>query len=165
MNRSSGFAGGLYQPIVRVPLMIFEPGKATGSEVHEPTSAVDLMTTLLYLTGHEIPEWSEGNILPPYADGAPKRSNLVYTVQARRNNVELPLTEATISQVVDNFKLIYYIGYPELEGLGEKIQLFDIQSDPEEMNDLSVAKRETASELLDLLKIKLNEVNRPYQSG
>ncbi|MCK6566400.1 MAG: hypothetical protein DCC59_00980 [Chloroflexi bacterium] len=155
----------LYQPIVRVPLMIFEPGKATGSEVHEPTSAVDLMTTLLYLTGHEIPEWSEGNILPPYADGAPKRSNLVYTVQARRNNVELPLTEATISQVVDNFKLIYYIGYPELEGLGEKIQLFDIQSDPEEMNDLSVAKRETASELLDLLKIKLNEVNRPYQSG
>jgi len=155
----------LYQPIVHVPLMIFEPGKSTGSEVHTATSAVDLMTTLLYLTGHEIPAWSEGNILPPYSTGAPERSNHVYTVQARRNNIELPLTEVSVSQVIDNYKLIYYLGYEQLGSAGELYQLFDLKSDPEEFNDLAVIKRETASDLLNLLKIKLNEVNAPYRPG
>lgn len=155
----------LYQPIVRVPLMIFEPGKQTGTEVHTPTSAVDLMTTLLHLTGHKIPEWSEGKIMPPYANDAAQLQNKVYTVQARRNNVELPLTEATIIQVMDNYKLIYYMGYPQLGDAGEKLQLFDIKSDPDELNDLSVSKIATASDLLNQLKLKIVEVNKPYTSG
>lgn len=153
----------LYQPIVRIPLMIFEPGKQTGSEVHTPTSAVDLMTTLLYVTGHKIPEWSEGTILPPYANGVLQTPNHVYTVQARRNNVELPLTETTISQVIDEYKMIYYLGYEQLGTAGERYQLFNIKSDPDELNDLAESKKETASQLLEILKAKLNEVNKPYQ--
>ncbi len=152
----------LYQPIVRVPLMIFEPGQQTGREIHTPTAAVDLMTTMLHVTGHRIPDWSEGVILPPFTPQILQKENPVYTVQARRNNVELPLTEATIIQVLGNYKLIYYLGYEQLGSPGEHYQLFDIKSDPEELTDLTATKKETAAELLNMLKSKLREVNEPF---
>ncbi|NOH03356.1 MAG: sulfatase [Chloroflexi bacterium] len=67
-----------YQPIVRVPLMIFEPGSQEGREVYEATSAIDLMPTLLHLTGHSIPACVEGRILPPYAAGAARPGQPIY---------------------------------------------------------------------------------------
>jgi hypothetical protein len=46
---------------------------------------------------------------------------------------------------------------------GERIELYNVQNDPEELNDLSSSKRETTAELLNELKQKLAEVNQPYQ--
>jgi len=40
--------------------------------------------------------------------------------------------------------------------------LYDIQSDPEEMHDLTDEAPDTAAALLAVLKRKLDEVNRPY---
>jgi len=153
----------LYQPIVRVPLMIFEPGQKTHRDVYTPTSAVDVMTTVLQLTGHPFPEWSEGTLLPPFNPGYTPSSGHVFTVQARANDPALPLTEATIMHVEDNYKLIYYLGYEELGGEAERFQLFDIKSDPEELSDISNLKKETASEMLALVKSKLKDVNLPFQ--
>lgn len=155
----------LYQPIVHIPLLIFEPGKRTRQDIYTPTSAIDLMPTLLHLTGHEIPETVEGSILPPYANSVltPKKNPGAYAVQARYNEVTYPLTQATVMHIIDNYKLIYYLGYEELGSETEKYQLFDIQADPEEMNDLSRSKRETANELLNLVKTKLEDVNEPYR--
>ena len=42
-------------------------------------------------------------------------------------------------------------------------ELYDLKNDPEELNDLSASKRETAAELLNEIKQKLTEVNEPYQ--
>jgi hypothetical protein len=56
---------------------------------------------------------------------------------------------------------LYFFGYDELGG-DERIELYDIHSDPEEMNDLFIPKRELANEMLQELKEKLAEVNRPY---
>src|SRR5574341_719786 len=57
----------LYQPVVRIPLMIFEPGREAGMDIHTVTSAVDVLPTLAYLTGQKTPNWTEGVVLPPYA--------------------------------------------------------------------------------------------------
>ena len=58
---------------------------------------------------------------------------------------------------------MYFFGYDELGGLGsERVELYDIKNDPEELNGLSSAKRETTVELLMELKAKLSEVNKPY---
>ena len=57
---------------------------------------------------------------------------------------------------------MYFFGYQELGEGGERIELYDIKNDPEELNDLSSAKRETTAELLNELKQKLSEVNEPY---
>ena len=44
----------------------------------------------------------------------------------------------------------------------ERIELYDLENDPEELNNLFKTKRETANELFDELKAKLTEVNKPY---
>ncbi|MFT3890413.1 MAG: sulfatase-like hydrolase/transferase [Anaerolineales bacterium] len=63
----------LYQPVIRVPLMIFEPGRSEGVDVYDNTSAVDLVPTLAHLTGNAAPEWTEGTVLPPFSE-LPERS-------------------------------------------------------------------------------------------
>ena len=58
---------------------------------------------------------------------------------------------------------MYFFGYDELGGLrSERVEFYDIKNDPEELNGLSSAKRETTVELLMELKAKLSEVNKPY---
>ena len=54
--------------------------------------------------------------------------------------------------------MIYY----SYEGFDGVIELFDLENDPEEMNDLSVSHQSLASELKNELLKKLEEVNRPY---
>ena len=58
---------------------------------------------------------------------------------------------------------MYFIGYSELGAEGERIELYDIENDPEELNDLSSSKRDTTTDLLNELKQKLAKVNQPYQ--
>ena len=160
-----GFAGHgsklLHQPVVRIPLMIFEPGRDTGLDIHNYTSAIDLLPTLSHVTGHSIPEWGEGIVLPPYATTQPDSDRNIYVVQAIDNSPNAPLTEASITLTKERYKLHYYVGYPEA-GNAELVKLFDIQSDPEELVDLSSSKQGIALELLNELKRKLKEVNEPY---
>ncbi len=153
----------LYQPVVRVPLLIFEPGKQTGKDVHTPTSAIDLMPTLLHVTGHEIPEWTEGTVLPPYASVLDPSKKGVFAVQARYNEPTFPITEVSAMHIQDNYKLVYYLGYEELGADRERVLLFDLQSDPEELTDLSQTKREVTTDLLNIVKTRLDESNEGYQ--
>ncbi len=152
-----------YQPVIRVPLLIFEPGSQTGRDVYEKTSAVDIMPTMLHLTGHAIPDWTEGQILPPYANGIIQPERPIYAVNARRNKPTAPLTEVTVMHVEGDYKLIYYLGYNEYGAGDEMSLLFDIKNDPEELSDLSSSKPETAAEMLATLKAKLKERNEPFQ--
>lgn len=149
----------MYQPVVRVPLLIFEPGRKTAAHIHTPTSAVDLLPTLLHVTGQKAADWTEGLILPPYAEPTPGRS--VYAVKASKNGQFDPLEHASVALVKDNHKLIYYFGYQE-RGVDELVQLYDIQADPEEMTDLSTSQKNVSTQMLDELKTKLAEVNKPY---
>lgn len=151
-----------YQPVIRVPMLIFEPGSQTGRDVFEKTSAVDIMPTLLHLTGHTIPDWVEGKILPPYADEVLQPERPIYAVNARRNKPTAPLTEVTVMQVQGDYKLVYYLGYNEYGAGDETILLFDIKNDPEELTDLSQSKPETAAEMLNIVKASLKEKNEPF---
>jgi arylsulfatase A-like enzyme len=149
----------LYQPVIRVPLMIFEPGREVGMDIHNVTSAVDVLPTIAHLGGETIPNWTEGVILPPFSDKIPDRN--VYTVRAVHNDPNLPLTMASTILVRENYKLHYYFGYEQVPADGV-VRLFDIKSDPEEMTDLLKTKPDVASELLHEMKDKLKEVDKPY---
>ena len=63
--------------------------------------------------------------------------------------------------IKEKYKLLYFLGYKELVG-SEKIELYDLESDPEELSDLSLSKQETAAELLSELKAKIEKANEPY---
>lgn len=152
----------LYQPVIRVPLLIFEPGRRTRTDIFTNTSAVDVLPTLLQVTGQKQADWSEGSVLPPFGPEQDPERNL-YVIQAKSNLQYAPITVATTTLVKGQFKLQYFFGYPELGGLeAERIELYDLKNDPGELNNLASSKRETTLELLNELKQKLTEVNEPY---
>lgn len=151
----------LYQPIIRVPLMIFEPGRRTRTDVFSSTSAVDVLPTLLHLTGGRAPYWTEGEVLPPFSDQAPDSNRDIYVMQAKDTKKHDPFTKATLTMIRGRYKIMYFFGYPELGGK-ERVELYDIENDPEELNDLYSTMPEIGSVLLKDLKAKLAEMNKPY---
>jgi arylsulfatase A-like enzyme len=150
----------LYEPVVRVPLMIFEPGKRIRRDIYENTSAVDILPTLLQVTGQEPAWWNEGSVMPPFVQNhASDRSH--YVVQSLHSDQNSALNEVTVALIKGDYKLMYFIGYEELDGK-ERIELYNIKNDFDELNDLSTVKPETRDELLNEVKQELAKVNKPY---
>jgi len=130
-------------------------------DIHIPTNNIDVIPTMLQVTGNKIPEWLEGVVLPPYTNATPDTERSIYVVRANDNDRFAPLSRASTMIRKDRYKLHYYFGYPEVSSNG-LVRLFDVEADSEELNDLSSTKRETVAELLNILKQKLAEVNEPY---
>lgn len=147
----------LYDPLIHVPLLISQPGQQARRDVYSPTSCVDLIPTLLHLTGQEIPAWCEGRPLLP--DGVANNDfqpdgtspHTVYALEAKRNPKQAPLTTATASLVQEQYKLIGHFGYGRLDG-ATHYELFDLQADPEERNDLYPQRPAVASALVEQLR-------------
>lgn len=153
----------LYEPVIRIPLMIFEPGRKTRLDVRVSTSAIDILPTLLHVTGQPPANWAEGIVLPPYSSGYPSEARSIYILEAQANKKNSPLITVTVALIKGSYKLMYFLGYEELGGPdSERIELYDIKNDPEELNDLSSSQRETTAELLNEIKQKLAEVDEPY---
>ena len=153
----------LYQPLVHIPLVIFEPGRTKREDIYTPTSAIDILPTLLYWSNKKIPSWCEGNILPPFNASGTGSNRSVFSVQARNNDKYSSFKHATIMLLKENYKLTYGYGYEELKDIGDLVELYDIQNDPEELENLYPTRKTLGDELLAEVKAKLSEVNAPYE--
>jgi arylsulfatase A-like enzyme len=158
---SAHSTNALYQPVIRIPLMIFEPGRQSGVDIQASTSAADVLPTLAQVTGHPVPAWTEGMVLPPFSSDAPDPNRHIYVVRAARNLENQPLTSASTMLVKDRYKLLYFFGYPE-RGIEEMVKLYDLKADPDELVDLSSTRKDIAGALLAELKAKLSSVDKPY---
>lgn len=152
----------LYQPLIKIPLLIFEPERADRHDVYANTSAVDVLPTLLQVTGQPPAGWVEGQVLPPFSGLEPDPHRSLYVVHAEENEQFRPLTVGTYTLIRGRYKLTAFFGYPALAGK-ERVELYDLEADPEELHDLSLAEKAVAEELLAQLKAKLDEVNQPYR--
>ena len=151
----------LYQPVIRIPLLIFEPGRQQGMDIMTPTTAEDVMPTLTQVTGQPMPDWTEGVVLPPYNNSTPDPARGVYVVRAHNNDPALPLTQASISLVREPYKLLYYFGYQE-DGIADFKRLYNLQTDPEELVDLVDTEKDVADELFAALQTALTAANKPF---
>jgi len=127
----------LHQPVIQVPLLIFMPGQAKRRDIHAPTSAVDLLPTLLHLTGQPIPDWIEGQVLPPFADAPADPQRAVYAVEAKESEQYGPINPASLMIVKNGYKLTYYSGWERQGDDTPIVELYAIEEDPEEMNNLA----------------------------
>jgi arylsulfatase A-like enzyme len=151
----------LYEPLVRVPLLISSPGQTQGNEIHTPTSSVDLLPTLLALTGHQIPEWIEGELLPGLG-GEEKAERDIYMLEAKSNSAFQPLSHFTLAMRKGRYKIIMYRGY---EVFGKDVfELYDLQNDPEEIDDLFSNESTLAADLKTELIKKLDAINRAHST-
>lgn len=148
----------MHHPILRVPLMIFAPGSRVRQDVLSPTSSLDLLPTLLSLTGHEIPLWCEGQVLPPFTPVSKDRG--LYSMYIPLADQDSQISTSSVVLVREPYKLILYSGYEEVEDLGgEYIELYDIYEDPEELQNLYPGEQKLALRMVDEIKTQLEEVN------
>jgi arylsulfatase A-like enzyme len=151
-----------HQPVSRVPLMILPPRQTARQDIYAPTSAVDLLPTLLHLSGEPAPDFIEGDVLPPFSTQNRGEGYFIFALDARMNHPSKPLTTGTFMLVKDNYKLTYYVGYDQLPGGEPFFELYDLAEDPEEVRNLYREHPRQASQMADELLQKLEEKNRPY---
>ena len=147
----------LYDPVVHIPLMISAPGQKSRRDVFAHTHAVDVLPTLMQLAGKPTPAWSEGRLLPGLG-GVEDMERSSFTVEAKNAPAFQPLKKATIAMRKANYKLIYYTGY-ELE---DSFELYDLDADIEELDDLYPVQPAIAKRLKEELLEALFAANKPY---
>jgi arylsulfatase A-like enzyme len=156
------YASVFYDPVVRVPLMILPPGNNQRIDIHEPTSAVDIIPTLLKITDQPMPKYLEGEVMSPFRDVEPDSQRSIYSVDARKNNPDEPLTRSTVMLLKDDYKMVYYLGYDESPDEKPYYELYHLQNDPEELENLVPKKPSIATAMLEEITEKLEEKNEPY---
>jgi arylsulfatase A-like enzyme len=111
----------LYDHSVRVPLVLAGPGVARGKRVSSLCYLHDVYPTLCQLTGLPVPETVESRSLL----GGAKYESLFFAYR----NLQRGVTKG-------RWKLIRYYA-----PAAERIQLFDLAKDPDELQDLSAERR------------------------
>lgn len=148
-----------YQSVMQIPLLIFPPGQEARVDVYGNTSAVDLLPTLLGVTGQEIPAWAEGRVMAPFSKSTSRETNDISSIQVEIEDEQGDVLAATAMLIRGKYKLIWSFGYQELQE-GELVELYDLEADPEELTDLTPERKELTAELLDILKQKVTTMNQ-----
>lgn len=145
----------LYQDLLHVPLIISIPKQEKRQDIYSPTSCVDLLPSILQFTGSKIPEYVEGQILPGFTSLPNKKERKLFAVEAKLNSKMGPLEKCTLAMINGQYKYIYYRGFgDEIEG-----ELYDLENDPEELENLGPYKRSIVNDMLAEITSKLESVN------
>ena len=143
----------LYDGVIRVPLLIRSPGQTRRVDVHEATSNVDLVPTLASIMGNDSPVQTDGRILPGLG-GASDTDRSLFAMLANESSAFGQLKTGTFVLVKGGRKLLYFSGY---EGYEDRLELYDLESDPNELRDLSADDPTTTKRMLDeLLQARLS---------
>lgn len=133
-----GHGQSLYDELVRVPLVIAAPDAHRGLRASHTVGLIDVMPTLWELCGLGVPEEHRGTSLADTIAGEARPS--ASPVFSERNAHYEPL-EAV---VVDGHKLVRGM-------LSDRLELFDLDTDPGEQHDRAAQQPETVDQLADLL--------------
>jgi arylsulfatase A-like enzyme len=149
----------LYEPILHIPLMIWRPGQTKRIDVHTQTSCVDVLPTLLQVTGQPIPDWCQGEVLPTLGSAADDDRSL-FAVDSKENSKFLPLSQGSLAHYQGPYKLTYYFGYQQYQDFYE---FYNLKDDPEELNNLYPQQPSVAERMREELQDRLSESNRQFQ--
>jgi arylsulfatase A-like enzyme len=152
-----------YESIVKVPLMIFDPDQSGRTDIYDPTSAIDLLPTLMHMADKEVPTWAEGQILPPYKETPVEKDRAIFSLAAVHSKQNAVLDVGTYAIIKNGYKLVFYEGHEELPGNQPFYELFDINNDPDELENLYASKPGLAEELLEQLKAEKDSADDPYK--
>ena len=150
----------MLEPGVRIPLVISPPGGREREDLYSLTSTVDLLPTLTSLASQPIPDWPQGRILPGFG-GEDAQPRAIYIVEAKRNPSYRPLTKATVCMIKGQRKLVHYLGYRYGR---DDYEFYDLENDPEEMND-QYAFHPAAREMQIELDLALLEADKSFSGG
>jgi arylsulfatase A-like enzyme len=155
-----GHQHSLYEELLHVPLIVRVPGLAGGTRYRERIELIDIMPSLLELTGAPAIEGMQGRSFLPLlrGEGWTDRPSFAETTKARKSRKEEQKSESWAVYAGDR-KVILFEGerYP-----GE---LYDLGSDSEEQSNRFGAKDEERRELLSQLELWLERTPSPPDAG
>ncbi len=148
----------VFEPGIRVPLIISAPGQRERKDVYALTSTVDLLPSILKIAEKPAPGWCEGQLLPSLGGKEdPQRS--IFVVEAKKNPAYQPLAKATAAVLRWPYKLVLYRGYKNFDG---KYELYHLENDPHE--NVNVYKDDPAGrELQQELDARLAEADSLFR--
>ena len=151
----------LYEPVIRIPLMIFEPGRESRYG-HPRANQRGRTCCPRWRTSRANPSRRGQRAWSCRRSRRPTQRRHVFVVRAAKNDPSEPLRRASTAMIRERYKLLYFFGYPE-KGIDELVRLYDLQTDPEELTDLATAHADIAQDMLRELKGRIQESDQPYR--
>lgn len=123
-----------YEASMRVPMLAYCPELIKpGTVVKEVVANIDIAPTILAAAGVQWPSYMDGASFLPFLKGEqqPWRTALLYEYYWERNFPQTPTIHALRG---DRYKYIHY------HGIWDTDELYDLQEDPYELNNLILEK-------------------------
>ncbi len=143
-----------YEESMRVPLLLYGAGVKPGSQIQQLIQNIDVAPTILELAGLQKPGNMDGMSFAPFIRGqeVPWRDRIYYEYFWERPFPQTPTVHAVRT---DQYKYIRYHGVWDIN------ELFDLQQDPYEANNLirDPAYADIAKELNEDLWYWLQQTN------
>jgi arylsulfatase A-like enzyme len=170
-HRGWAHSQSLYNELIQVPLLIkFPGGQHRGMRLSQPVGVVDIMPTILSHLGiaYDAGRLDGVNLLPlirGQKDG--RRDPVVASMSSGKYFAHFPTRIALVS---GRYKLIYNEPFTQqaLEVFGQfappwqpaMFELYDVQADPGETDDIAVRRPEIKARMLPRLLRILQEIRR-----
>ena len=93
--------------------------------------------------------------MPPFETTVSELPRDICALRAKFTNKNEPILRASAMLTRAPYKLTYMFGYDKPVGVQDMVELYDLGNDPEEMNDLSTARKDLADPMLKDLIAKI----------
>jgi len=149
----------VYGEMIRVPLIFWAPGRVgKGLKIDEPAQLIDVMPTLLDLSGLRAPEVAQGQSLKPLlvpgraggqpaAGGGWQKRPLIAEKQPMGGK-DFPNASESYAIIDGNYKLIHNVARPPEK---PEFELFEFYKDPLDQKNIAAANPEVVGRLAKLL--------------
>lgn len=147
--------------VIRIPLIIKEPGQTAAQRRPDLSEQIDLMPTILDLVGVLGNRSPEGKSLVPTLRGQ-KIDTPVYSMNFEQNSRFAALTSGSVAMIEGHWKYVHYMGsiqYPLMPKLVDS--LHDLEDDPGENTNLITEQPGIASKMRTAIKEQLRIHGKP----
>jgi arylsulfatase A-like enzyme len=150
----------MYEPVLRIPLLISAPGQRSRRDVSVPTSSVDILPTLAQAAGLPVPDWCEGPVLPGLG-GTEEPERSLFMVEAKTERPFAPLSRGSFSMRKGRYKLIDYMGHPQYR-VQHRLEMYDLEDDPEELTNIFSDTMAVARSMQEELMTRIEDYNAQF---
>ncbi len=150
----------LYQEVMRIPLMVYFPGRFASRRIADPVSIVDVLPTLRELMADKTKPLAAGRSLVPLLEGSPARPRPVFGM-FRHETPDLEVLYERQAILAQNWKFVRHT-----EPLAE--ELFHLDDDPYEQRNAIRERPEAAAKLraeLDRFLAEAPRLDRSFAEG
>jgi choline-sulfatase len=152
-----------YEPLMKIPLLIFPPDQETRIDIHTTTSAVDVLPTLLNLAGKPVPDWIEGTALPLSTEVDTQPDRAVYLMHGKMPSAKHQFLQGVVTVTKNRMKLIFTFHDDRLSGSDHVFELYALDTDPEELDNLYTDSHPVAKQMLAEMQAEINRADAPYR--